>query len=80
MLLFQDWSWQTKIVGPSFMTIGFLMLFAGLSLCIIGCKVAKEERDRHYLHSNPGLGHLQSSKRPDSRVSNKNLNLYKNVT
>ena len=45
------------------------MLFAGLSLCIIGWKVSKEDRDHHYIQTHPRISHVQSAKRSDSKVT-----------
>lgn len=51
----QEWSTQTKVVGPVFLLVGVIMFSAGLVLCLIGWKISKDEREQDYELGNPSL-------------------------
>ena len=42
----EEWASQLKVIGPIFLVIGVVMLTLGLTFCILGWKVTKEEENR----------------------------------
>ena len=45
LAVFQEWSTQTKVLGPVILLVGFVMLLCGLSLCALSWKLANEDRN-----------------------------------
>ena len=55
-ILLQEWSSQTKVIGPVIILIGFVMLVCGISICALSWKLANEDRGNSMFGTRRGVG------------------------
>ena len=52
----KEWSTQTKVLGPTILLVGFVMLLCGISLCVLSWKLANENHDHSFSNGRTGGG------------------------